>query len=69
MWLTTGQPKIIEIFQRALAHNSLSHAYLLMCPARVEQDDTGPGFSQSVELPGRKGTEALRRVRCMYKNN
>jgi DNA polymerase-3 subunit delta' len=35
MWQTTGQPKIVDLFQRALENDSLSHAYLLVGPAKT----------------------------------
>jgi DNA polymerase III subunit delta' len=35
MWQTIGQSKIVELFQRAIQHGSLSHAYLLVGPPQV----------------------------------
>jgi DNA polymerase III subunit delta' len=35
MWQTIGQPKIVELFQRAIQQGSLSHAYLLVGPPQV----------------------------------
>jgi DNA polymerase-3 subunit delta' len=35
MWQTIGQSKIVDLFQRALEHGALSHAYLLVGPPQV----------------------------------
>ncbi len=35
MWQTIGQPKIIDLLQRAVNQGSLSHAYLLVGPPKV----------------------------------
>jgi DNA polymerase III subunit delta' len=34
-WQTIGQPKIVELFQKALEEGSLSHAYLLVGPPQT----------------------------------
>jgi DNA polymerase III subunit delta' len=35
MWQIIGQDKLVSLFQRSLEQNALSHAYLLVGPARV----------------------------------
>ena len=69
MWRTLGQPKTVDLLQRAVRLGAISHAYLLVGPPTNREDDAGSGSGDGLELPVRKGRSAMWKMRKLYQDS
>ena len=55
MWQTIGQPKILDLLQRALERGTLSHAYLIIGPPQVGKMTLALDLAMSLNCRAGKG--------------
>jgi DNA polymerase-3 subunit delta' len=54
MWQTIGQFRVVDLFKRALAQGTLSHAYLLVGPSRVGKMTLAQDLAKALNCPAKE---------------